>query len=456
MRKILNLDGKSLTVESIFSFLNEEIDEINIQTSEKGKLAGNTLHRKEELTPFNPENHVLNIGPLQDKEPSIIALILILNASMKNGIDFSEASKKHILNYINKHEWPALHAANQDEISSLSELILVVEKSSHNGLCFSDAERSLITEKCFFSTALALWALYRSKMLVKTADLCTAMNMEAIRGELGAFDKRLHELGRPYPNQIIVAENVRRLLDGSEFTSEKARIAYGGDHGPRCQDAICIRAVPQTHGGVRDTLSWLEKNLNCELNNVSSHINPLIGYSLDLMVIALADLGNISERRSFRLNDSGLSYGLPMNLVGENPGFNHGFPVIQAASTAVLAELKLLALPSSAFSYINDKTNRYQCTTSRSGLKAIQANHLLAKVLSIEVLMSAQGMDLVRNKLPELKFGKGTNAAYAFFRKQIKMTKTNRYAAPDMVSADKLVSEGAVLMAAENKVGNLN
>ena len=229
----------------------------------------------------------------------------------------------------------------------------VLKTTGLNKFQYTMEEIAFITNLCCMSTSLAISALKEAEKLAKTADICVAMNLEAIRGETGAFDKRLHELGRPFPNQIISAENIRRVIEGSGFTTEKARIAYGGDHGPRCQDAICIRAVPQTHGGVRDTIEWLKKNLQSEINSGSHRINPIIGYSMDLMIIALTDLGNISERRSFRLTDTNLTYGLPMNLVGENPGFNHGFPVIQAAATAILGELKLLSMPCASYSMID-------------------------------------------------------------------------------------------------------
>jgi histidine ammonia-lyase len=292
--------------------------------------------------------------------------------------------------------------------------------------------------------------------LAKTADICVAMNLEAIRGEVGAFDRRLHELGRPYPNQVVSAENIRRIIEGSEFTTEKARIAYGGDHGPRCQDAISIRAVPQTHGGVRDTIDWLKKNLEGEINFCSHRINPVLGYSADLMTIALKDLGNISERRSFRLTDSGLTYGLPMNLVGENPGFNHGFPVIQAAATAALGELKLLAMPCAAYSTIDPESREYICMTYDSTLKAAEVLMLLNKILAIEMLMAAQGMDLVKDRLSDFKFGAGSEAALYEFRKHVRVTRANRFAAPDMVESDRLVAEGTILAAVERAIGKLN
>jgi histidine ammonia-lyase len=173
------------------------------------------------------------------------------------------------------------------------------------------------------------------------------------------------------------------------------------------------------------------------------------------MIIALTDLGNISERRSFRLTDTNLTYGLPMNLVGENPGFNHGFPVIQAAATAVLGELKLLAMPCAAYSEIDPVNKEYSCATYSSAFKAIEVLSLLNKILAIEMLMAAQGMDLAKDKLIDFEFGVGSKAALLEFRKHVKVTRGNRFAAPDMVEADRIVNEGKVLNAVEKAIGKL-
>ncbi|SDK09611.1 aromatic amino acid ammonia-lyase [Natronincola ferrireducens] len=485
MGKILCLNGENLELEALLAYIEENPFKVKISRTNLEGFHGELLNPRkvisntkllEETPDIMLRTYALCYGNILPEEIGRISLVLLLNAGLRYGNDLRQEFIERILYFINHNISPCIHDMNKHEISAMSELSLILA-GEEKTLCYFNGEytttgdvfKELQLEKmyltrdeivfmvnaCCISTAISVYTLKEAKKLVKTADICLSMNLEAIRGEVGAFDYRLHEIGRPYRNQIMCAENIKRLIEDSEFTTEKARRAFDGDKGARCQDAICYRASPQTHGGVRDTIQWLEENLVKELNNISYTINPIIGYSLDLMIISLVDLGNISERRSFRLNDSNLSYGLPMNLVGENPGFNHGFPVIQAAATAVLAELKLLALPNTACTSIFSNRNKYFCTTYPSALKSLEVISLLTKVLAIEMFMSAQAMDLAKDKLIDYSFGKGTVVALSEFRKYVKIVRENRFAAPDMVESDRLVKEGVILSAVEKSIGHL-
>ena len=353
---------------------------------------------------------------------SRLALTLILEESTTQNIKFNEVKK------IPK----TLHTETE-----ILEFLL-------NDVSVTEKERS-----GFVSLAFAIFTYAKGIDLAKATDLSLSMNMEAIRGELGAFDDRLHSLGRPYAGQISSASNTRRLLENSEMTTEKGRLGYGYDKGPRCQDAISYRAAPQTHGGVRDNLDFLRRTIEESLEKGA--VNPYqLKYALDAVMIGFADLGNISERRSFRLTDSHLSYGLPTNLVYENPGFNHGFPVIQAVGTAVLGELKTLALPTRLYggksSYI---------PTLVSGFKVVSALELLSKVIAVEVFMSAQGMELLKKEMETFSFGKGTSAAFEKLRTSVGVVKENRYVIPDLLESDKLIISGDLVAYVENKIGKL-
>lgn len=304
--------------------------------------------------------------------------------------------------------------------------------------------------------ALAVYGYALSDILLKTADICTAMTLEAIRGETGAFDDRLHSLGRPYAGQIATAHNIRRLIAQSEFTTDDARIEFGGDAGPRCQDAISIRAVPQTHGAVRDAHTWLGEVIDQARTKKSDIVQPVITYALDLMAIALIDLGNISERRSSRLLDSKMSYGLPMNLMGENPGFNHGFPVIQAAATAILAEMKLKAPKGHGQNRFNPLTNALVPFGLQSCMRIVEILPLLQKILAIEVYMSAQAMDLAKQKMRHRSFGQGSAHAHAAMREHLSSVTDNRFASRDMAIAESVVGYGLIVTAVENAIGRLD
>jgi len=481
----LHLNGSSLKMEDMVAILAGELLKVNIVKQHRQTSDRSFLQLDSKLGPFGEhgesflhslKDYVQYDGELLPTEIGLLSLYLLLNHSVNYNDLLSDGFVERVLFFVNNRIEPCLHKENMTEFSAMSELILILYGEEelvchHHGqfkavgevfremglskLQYTREDVAFITSLCCVSTAMCIYAMAEASRLTKTADICVAMHLEAIRGETGAFDRRLHELGRPYVSQIEVAENIRRIISESEFTTERGRKAYGGDNGPRCQDAISIRAVPQTHGGVRDTVRWLKEQLGNEINAIAEKSNPLLGYLLDLLIIGLIDLGNISERRSFRLLDSKMSYGLPMNLVGEKPGFNHGFPVIQASATGILGELKLLAVPNTAFAKFDPITRKYVCTTFESSLKVMNAISLLNKILGIEMYMAAQGMDLAKAKLVNFEFGVGSKEALHVFRKFVQMVKVNRFASPDMVTAEKVVTEGIVLKAVENMVGNL-
>jgi histidine ammonia-lyase len=485
MSASLQLDGSSLRIEDMAAVLAGKLFKVNMVkphslTSERSFLPSDlplgTFGEQEENLLDSLRDYVQSDGELLPKEVGLLSLYFLLNHSVQVSEVLSDGLLERALFLVNHRIEPCLHKENRTESAAMSELALILYGEEdllcyHQGqfkavgtlfeelglpkLQYTREDVAFITGLCGVSTAMSIYAVAEATRLTKTADICVAMQLEAIRGETGAFDRRLHELGRPYVSQIEVAENVRRIISDSEFTTERGRETYGGDNGPRCQDAISIRAVPQTHGGVRDTVRWLKEQLGNDINTIAEKTNPLLGYLLDLLIVGLIDLGNISERRSFRLLDSKMSYGLPMNLVGVNPGFNHGFPVIQAAATGILAEMKLLALPNTAFSKIDHITKKYVCTTLESSLKVMDAISLLNKVLGIEMYMAAQGMDLAKAKLADFEFGVGSKEALHVFRTFVQTVKVNCFASPDMVTAEKVVTDGIVLQAVEDIVGNL-
>ena len=312
----------------------------------------------------------------------------------------------------------------------------------------SAGERQAVADSNCITLGMAMYICILADLAVKNADITLTMNIEAVRGELGAFDRRLHEIGRPFPGQIQCAENVRRINEGSQMTTDEGRYAYGYDTKPRVQDAICIRAAPQTHGGVRDVLHWCQAQV---LRDWEQHSRELYRteYAMNALATALADLTHISERRSFRLNDSKLSYGLPMSLIPDELGINHGFAIIQSTQAAETAEVKLLTLPTAAIK------RRGECLAYLAVSRQFELVKKMNRVLAVEALMSAQGMDIVRMKVPDRAFGRGSEAALACLRRRVALQDRNRFVAPDMICAEDLISSGAVLQAVEDAVGEL-
>lgn len=379
----------------------------------------------------------------------LILLLLYFENYRKNG----ENKLNYILNtFIEEKIYPCLHYENNTEEIVLSELCLflnqtIIEKKMPYDL-LEKQEIHFILNQNIVSNSVAIYVFFEADKYIKTADIATALNLEAIRGEMGAFDSRLHEIARPFKGQIESSENIRRVLEGSQMTTDEGRYAFGYDTHPRVQDAISLRATPQTHGGVRDMHYFLGQNIEKELNSSSCSTNPIIEYGLNILCTALCDLGNICERRTFRLNDTKMSYGLPMNLV-LNAGFNHGYPVVQSTQAGVLAELKLLSLPCAAVK------NSNECLSYFAAIKTMSALGFISKLLAVEILMSSQAMDIVHRKIPTFSFGKGSNAAFNALREHIDVLDANRFVAPDMIEADKLVCEGVILKAVETTIGAL-
>jgi histidine ammonia-lyase len=193
--------------------------------------------------------------------------------------------------------------------------------------------------------------LNRAISLLKEVDILASMSLEALQGSAAPFDERIHAL-RPHPGQMAVASNVRSLLSGSEI------LASHRDCG-KVQDPYCLRCVPQVHGASRDALTFATTVLETELNSVTD--NPLVfadgdilsggnfhgqplAIAMDLAAIALAELGSISERRTYLLLEG--HDGLP-KLLMKDTGVNSGFMIPQYTAAALVSENKILCHPAS-------------------------------------------------------------------------------------------------------------
>src|SRR5881394_3310304 len=198
-------------------------------------------------------------------------------------------------------------------------------------------------------------ALLRAQRLARVADVAGAMTLEALKGTPTAFDLRLQN-ARPHPGQKVVAEHLLSLMDGSEI-----RQSHLTDD-PRVQDAYSLRCMPQVHGAVLGALTHCEDVLLIE--SASATDNPLVfgetgdvisggnfhgaplAFAFDYAAIAIADLMNISERRTDRLMNPDKSEGLPAFLA-QRPGVESGFMIAHVAAASLVNEARVLAHPAS-------------------------------------------------------------------------------------------------------------
>jgi len=333
------------------------------------------------------------------------------------------------------------------------------------------------------SLAIAVLAAHDARRVLKTADIALGLSLEAMRGELNAFDERIHA-ARPHPGQVTTAANLRRIVAGSARCTHAARVIALPDEGrvpaqtipARVQDAYSLRCAPQVHGPARDALDYVDRILATEINAATD--NPLIfagasdGYevlsggnfhgqylaqTMDLLAIALADVGSISERRTYRLLDPTMSYGLPSNLVAQLPGVNTGYSIAHCSMAALVSENKTLCWPASVDS-LPTKSNQ-EDHVSNSTWCARKARTIVGNVEQIvatELLIAAQALSLVEPHLGTFPLGAGSAAAYAAIRERIPAALDgDRWLHADLAEALDLVRSGAVLAAVEDVVGAL-
>jgi len=254
------------------------------------------------------------------------------------------------------------------------------------------------------STALALSGLLAAERNAAAAVLAGAMSVDAIMGSDTPFDPRIHDL-RPHPGQKLAASHYRRLLGGSQI---RASHLTGDD---RVQDPYSFRCQPQVMGACLELLNTAAKSLIIEANAVSD--NPLVfaahhevlsggnfhaepvAFAADMIAIAVAEIGSLSERRIAALIDSSISL-LPPFLI-RNPGLNSGFMVPQCTAAALMSENKQLAHPASidsAPTSANQEDHVSMATHGARRLGPMNAN--LSRIIAIELMAAAEGIDFRR------------------------------------------------------------
>ncbi len=308
-------------------------------------------------------------------------------------------------------------------------------------------------------TAVAALAVYESEIIMKTADIIAACTIDALKGSDTPFDKRLHEL-RPHPGQLKSAENLCLVMRNSAIRESHR----GCDH---VQDAYSMRCAPQVHGASRDTVDFVKKVVEIEINSVTD--NPIIfpdtgdfisggnfhgqpvALVMDYLGIALSEIANISERRIERMVNSKLSEHLPAFLV-KDEGINSGFMITQYTAASLVSENKVLAHPASVDS-IPTSANQ-EDHVSMGTIAARKAKEILSNVeyvLAIELLCVAQALDF----LHELKPGDGVEIAHKLVREKVPHLEKDRPLCTDINLLKEMISDGIVLRKVEEKSGEL-
>ena len=297
-------------------------------------------------------------------------------------------------------------------------------------------------------------------VLAQTADVVCAMSVEALLGTDRPFAERLQQL-RPHPGQARSAANLRTLLDGSPILASHRNSRHA------VQDAYSLRCAPQVHGAARDALAWAETVRDRELEAVvdnpvvfddgsvestgNFHGEPL-AFALDLLALAVAETGSISERRTDRLLDPARSHGLPPFLAPE-AGLNSGFMLGQYTAASLVTENRRLAVPASADSIPTSGMQEDHVSLGWSaGMKLRTAVFNLTSILAIEALVAGAGLELrvdaLRDQHPDIAPGERTSAVLAAIREVVEPMRTDRFLAEDIAQMHELAASGKLARAA--------
>ncbi len=428
-------------------------------------------------------SHAVGIGEYVPETIVRLMLLLKVNALAKGYSGISFEAVERLCEFFNQHLSPLVYSQGSvgasGDLAPLAHLVLAMmgegevllqgrrmsalEALKQLGLSpykLKSKEGLALINGTQFMLAYAVDALLRADVMARTADLCAAITLEAMRGSGVPFDPRIHAV-RPHPGQIVVAENIRRLIEGSEIMQSHKDCQ-------KVQDPYSLRCVPQVHGACRDAMDYARRVIEVELNAATD--NPLVfengdvlsggnfhgeplAFALDMLAIALSELASISERRIYLLlgGDSVGGIDLPKFLMRDT-GLNSGFMLPQYTAAALVSENKILAHPASVDSIptsLGQEDHVSMGSISATKLHKIVQN--VEAVLAIELLCAAQALDFLR----PMKSGNGIEAVHQEIRKLISHAESDRLFHHDIETMLRLVQSEALLQAVSKAIGDL-
>lgn len=411
------------------SYLDKKMNEDNAPiygiTTGFGSLCNKTISR-EKLSQLQKNlvmSHACSTGDVL--KPEVIKLMLFLKAhALSLGYSGVQViTVQRILDFYNNDILPVVYDRGSlgasGDLAPLANLFLpligmgevrfkgvkydaaeILSKFGWEPIELQSKEGLALLNGTQFMSAHGVLALLRSFRLIKIADITGAISLEAFDGRIEPFHPNIQAV-RPHQGQIETANNIRKILEGSELINRPKN---------HVQDPYSFRCIPQVHGASRDAVNYVAGVLLTEINSVTDnptiwpdedliisggnfHGQPL-AYSFDILAIAIAELANIAERRIVQLI-LGLR-GLPEFLIA-NSGLNSGFMIPQYVAAAMVSQNKQLCTPASVDSIVS--SNNQEDHVSMGGnaaTKLLRVVDNVERVLAIELFNAAQALEFRR------------------------------------------------------------
>jgi histidine ammonia-lyase len=292
-----------------------------------------------------------------------------------------------------------------------------------------------------FMCAYGVWSVLHAQRLLTLANIIGALSLDAFDGRIEAFDEKIHAI-RPHTGQVSVAKKFRELLNGSEIIRQPKK---------HVQDPYSFRCIPQVHGASADTIEYVTKVMLTEVNSVTDNPNvfPIeddiisggnfhgqpLALALDFLAIATAELGSISERRTYQLISGARD--LPNYLVA-NPGINSGMMIPQYTAASLVSQNKQLCSPASVDSIVSSNGQEDHVSMgANAATKMYRIINNLYSILAIELLTAAQAIEFRK----PLRTSSYLQIFTDTFRQQVSFMQEDRLLHTDIKQAEQFLKE---------------
>jgi len=292
-----------------------------------------------------------------------------------------------------------------------------------------------------FMGAYGVWCVIHAHRILKLANMIGALSLDAFDGRIEPFDESVHSI-RPQKGQGRVAREMRNLLEGSALSMQTKK---------HVQDPYSFRCIPQVHGASLDAIEYVTGIILAEVNGVTDNPNIFpdedkiisagnfhgqpLALSLDFLAIALAELGSISERRTYQLISGARE--LPNYLVA-NPGINSGLMIPQYTAASLVSQNKQWCTPASVDSIVSSNGQEDHVSMgANAATKAFRVVNNVYSILAIELITASQALHFRRPLKTSLRLEDFVNT----FRDIVPFIDTDRLLHDDMVKAERFLKE---------------
>ncbi|WP_316822112.1 histidine ammonia-lyase [Pedobacter gandavensis] len=312
---------------------------------------------------------------------------------------------------------------------------VLYEKLGWEALKLQSKEGLALINGTQFMSAYGVFCLLKAQKLMNWADAIAAISIDGFDCRIDPFETFSHVI-RPHAGQLHTAANITKWLAGSELI---------GRSGKQTQDPYSFRCVPQVHGASKDSIHYIQSVFETEINSVTDNPNVFpdedriisagnfhgqpLALTLDFLCIALAELGSISERRTFQLISG--QRGLPPFLV-KNAGLNSGLMITQYTAASIASENKQLCTPSSVDSIVSSNGQEDHVSMgANAATKCLRVLNNLERILAIELLTAAQALDLRK----PLRSSKAIENLLSNYRSVVSFNEADRLLALDIAAS---------------------